>query len=93
MNDSSSVFVLGLVAGTLTTLSFVPQVLKSWRRRSVEDLSSTMLVAFTTGVALWLIYGLQTHDLPVVIANAVTLVLAGALIVMKYRFRSRPSSD
>jgi MtN3 and saliva related transmembrane protein len=88
VHDSSSIFVLGLVAGTLTTLSFVPQVLKSWRRRSVADLSSTMLVAFTTGVALWLIYGVLTGDLPVVIANVVTLILAGALVVMKFRFGS-----
>ncbi len=88
MTDSSGITALGLVAGTLTTLSFVPQVIKSWRRRSVSDLSAAMLVAFATGVALWLVYGLLKRDMPVIVANAITLVLAGALVVMKYRFRS-----
>jgi MtN3 and saliva related transmembrane protein len=88
VTDPSNVTLLGLVAGTLTTLSFVPQVVKSWKRRSVNDLSSVMLVAFTTGVALWLVYGILTDDFPVVIANVVTVILAGALVLMKLRFRS-----
>jgi MtN3 and saliva related transmembrane protein len=87
VSDSPATFILGLAAGTLTTLSFVPQVIKSWRRRSVNDLSSTMLIAFTTGVSLWLVYGLLKRDTPVIIANVVTLVLAGALVGMKYRVR------
>ena len=79
--------VVGFVAGTLTTLSFVPQVTKCWRRKSVADLSLAMLVAFTGGVALWVVYGLIVHAPPVVAANVVTLILAGALLAMKMRFR------
>ena len=73
----------------MTTLSFVPQVLRSWRRRSVDDLSAAMLVSFTSGVSLWLVYGVITHDVPVIVANVVTVVLAGSLVVMKIAFGSR----
>ena len=81
--------LIGLVAGTLTTLSFVPQVAKAWRRRSVNDLSLTMLLMFATGVALWLVYGVLNDAVPIIAANGVTLVLAMALIAMKVAFEKR----
>jgi MtN3 and saliva related transmembrane protein len=83
----SSDSLIGLIAGTLTTLSFVPQVAKAWRRRSVNDLSLTMLLMFATGVALWLVYGLLNAAIPIIVANGVTLVLAIGLIGMKVAFR------
>jgi MtN3 and saliva related transmembrane protein len=79
--------LLGLVAGALTTLSFVPQVAKAWRRRSVDDLSLIMLLMFATGVLLWLIYGILNNAMPIIAANGVTLVLAAALIAMKVLFK------
>lgn len=81
------VFLLGLLAGLLTTTAFVPQVLRTWRTKSANDLSTGMFVVFCSGVALWLIYGILTHDLPVVVANAVTLMLALTILVMKFRYR------
>ena len=79
--------LIGFLAGTLTTLSFVPQVLKTARTRRCDDVSLGMLLAFTAGISLWLVYGLYLHSLPIILANAVTLVLTGAMIVMKMRFR------
>ena len=87
---------LGVLAGLLTTLAFVPQVLKTWRRRSAEDVSTGMFVLFSTGVFLWLIYGWLIQSLPIQVANAVTLLLAISVLVMKYRFRrsaTQPSRD
>jgi MtN3 and saliva related transmembrane protein len=84
-----SITLLGLCAGTLTTLSFVPQVVKCWQRQSVADLSLGMLLTFTAGVTLWAIYGVMTGAWPIVAANAVTLLLALALLGMKARFRVR----
>lgn len=78
---------IGLVAGTLTTASFVPQVVKSWQSRSVRDLSTGMLSAFTTGVFLWTIYGFAIGATSVIVSNVVTFVLALALVWMKWRFR------
>ena len=81
--------LLGLCAGTLTTLSFVPQVVKCWRRRSADDLSAAMLLAFTAGVMLWTFYGIMMGSWPIVAANGTTLVLAFTLIGMKIAFRVR----
>ncbi len=76
---------MGLVAGGLTTVSFVPQVIKTWRTRRAGDFSLPMLRMFVEGVALWLAYGLLDADWPVVYANAVTLALAAYILVVKLR--------
>jgi MtN3 and saliva related transmembrane protein len=77
---------LGTVAGILTTAAFVPQVLKTWRSRSARDISAAMFIAFSVGVALWIVYGALVRSAPVVIANSVTLVLALAVLGMKAKF-------
>jgi MtN3 and saliva related transmembrane protein len=76
---------IGLLAGALTTASFVPQVWKAWRTRKVADFSLGMLLMFNAGILLWLIYGLSTGALPVTIANAITLALTIVLLVLKIR--------
>lgn len=80
--------LLGYVAGSLTTISFVPQALKTWRSRHCDDLSWGMLVLFAAGVGTWLIYGVIQDDLPIIAANAVTLVLVILIAVMKFAFGS-----
>jgi MtN3 and saliva related transmembrane protein len=81
--------LVGFAAGTLTTLSFVPQVHKAWRTRRCDDLSLTMLLTFGMGVLLWLIYGLWLRAAPIIVANAVTLALILALIALKLRLERR----
>lgn len=83
-----TVTLLGFMAGSLTTLSFVPQVHKAWRTRRCADLSWGMLLTFAAGVTFWLIYGLLLRAAPIIAANAVTLLLLIALMVMKIRFRN-----
>jgi len=78
--------MLGLTAGALTTIAFVPQLTKAWRTRSTGDLSWGMLVTFSTGVLLWLIYGLWIDSLPVILANAVTLLLQAGIVSLKIRY-------
>ncbi len=80
--------VIGFVAGTLTTLSFLPQVHKAWRTQRCNDLSMGMLLSFASGVTLWLVYGLFLRAEPIIAANAVTLVLVLTLIFLKARYRS-----
>ncbi len=77
--------VIGLIAGGLTTASFMPQVIRIWRRRSANDLSLTASVMFTVGITCWLIYGIQLHALPIIIANAVTLGLNLSILGLKLR--------
>ena len=74
---------LGFAAGTLTTVSFIPQVWKAWRTRRCHDLSLGMLLAFGAGVTLWLIYGLLLHAPPIIAANAFTLLLIVMLLYLK----------
>ncbi len=82
------VTLIGFAAGTLTTLSFVPQVLKTYRTKRCDDLSAGMLLAFTSGVVLWLVYGLFLRSAPIISANAVTLALLVAIGAMKIRYRA-----
>ncbi len=78
---------IGIAAATLTTTAFAPQAVRAWRTRSTGDVSLAMFLMLVTGVALWLTYGILLADLPLILANAVTLVLAGAILVAKIRFR------
>jgi MtN3 and saliva related transmembrane protein len=80
---------IGLAAGAMTTLSFVPQVAQTWRTRSAGDLSLSMLLTFTLGVFLWLTYGIVLHEIAIIIANALTLALALTLLILKIVFRNR----
>ncbi len=80
--------LIGFAAGTLTTLSFLPQVLKTYRSKRCDDLSAGMLLAFTSGVSLWLVYGLFLYSAPIISANAVTLALLAAILAMKARYRA-----
>ncbi len=79
--------LIGYVAATLTTCSFVPQAWLTFRTRDVRGISLGMYSVFTTGVALWLVYGWLAGAWPVVVANAITLVLAAAILGMKLRYR------
>lgn len=78
--------ITGLVAGALTTIAFLPQLIQTWKSRSAKDVSLGMFLIFTTGVLLWVIYGLMIQSLPIIAANTVTLVLAGAILVLKLRY-------
>ncbi len=84
---------LGLLAATLTTLSFLPQVVKTWRMKSAEDLSLGTFGMLCTGVLCWLVYGLLIGDLPIILANAVTLVLAGSVLALAILYKWRASEE
>jgi MtN3 and saliva related transmembrane protein len=79
--------ILGLIAGFLTTAAFFPQVVKTWKSRSAKGLSLGMFSLFCTGVFLWLVYGIMVHDIPVIAANFITLILATTLLFFKLRFK------
>lgn len=83
----NAISLLGLLAGSFTTIAFLPQVLKTWKSRSAKDLSLGMFSIFTIGVGLWLTYGLLINDLPVILANVVTLILASILLYFKLSWK------
>lgn len=80
---------LGLIAGALTTLGFVPQVVKTWRTKSGHDLSFGMFAALLLGAALWLTYGVLREDTPLIAANSVALVLQCTVLGLMIRYRQR----
>lgn len=82
---SNIVEFTGYLAAILTTLSFLPQVLKTWRSGSAGDFAWTWIGGFGAGVALWLIYGIAQQSPPLVGANAVTLSLVLAIALVKWR--------
>jgi MtN3 and saliva related transmembrane protein len=78
---------IGIAAAVLTTAAFAPQAIKAWRSRSTADVSLAMFLMLVIGICLWLAYGIVIGDAPLIFANAVTLVLAGAILAAKIRFR------
>jgi MtN3 and saliva related transmembrane protein len=75
--------LIGLMAATCTTIAFLPQVYKTWKARTAKDLSLGMFSIFAVGITLWFIYGVLINDLPVILANAVTLLLVCVLLYFK----------
>jgi len=77
---------IGGIAATLTTCSFIPQVWRVWQTKHTQDISLLMYTLFTAGVASWLVYGIMLGEWPIIIANGITLLLAGMVLVLKLRF-------
>lgn len=82
---------VGSLAGSLTTLSFLPQVIRVYKLKTAHDLSYGYLGMFATGVFAWFIYGVLIRSVPVITTNLVTLALVVAIIVMKWYFERRTS--
>jgi MtN3 and saliva related transmembrane protein len=79
----TSLEILGLTAAALTSLSFIPQVVKTIRSGDTSSISLGMYTSFVVGVFLWLVWGYQVGQVPVVIANGITFALASVILVMK----------
>lgn len=82
-----TVEIIGLIAATLTTSSFVPQVYKTWKHKSTRDISFTMYIGFFIGTMLWLYYGVQYQSLAIILANAITGLLVLFMLLLKIRYR------
>lgn len=83
----SPITILGLVAGACTTIAFLPQVVKTWQTKSAKDVSYSMLITFSVGVFLWLVYGICLHALPIILTNALTLFLNLIILWLKIQYR------
>ncbi|WP_298548579.1 SemiSWEET transporter [uncultured Aquimarina sp.] len=80
--------ILGLVAAILTTAAFLPQVYKTWKTKSAESLSLSMLLIFESGVLCWLVYGYLIDSLPVIFANFITAISGFLLLYFKFRYKN-----
>ena len=84
--DPFLIKLLGFAAATCTTVAYAPQFIKVWKTRSARDISLGMFLVMVLGLALWLAYGLLSGDAPLIASNAVTMLLAGGILVMKLRY-------
>ncbi len=80
------VTLLGLVAGTFTTIAFLPQLIKAWTTKSTKDVSLKTFLLFCVGITLWLIYGILINDLPIIAANIVSLILSLGILYCKFKY-------
>ena len=81
--------ILGYVAGAVTTTSLVPQVMKIWKTKSARDVSLGMFLIFSIGISLWIAYGFFLHSMPIIVANAVSLLLGFIVLGLKLKFNGR----
>jgi MtN3 and saliva related transmembrane protein len=77
--------IIGFIAAFCTTISFLPQVIRIFRSKNTESISLSMYSIFVFGVILWLVYGIILENVPIIIANIITLALAASILVMKIR--------
>lgn len=77
--------LIGNLAACLTTISFLPQAIKTIKSRDTRQLSLPMYVMFVAGVALWIIYGFHVKSMPIIVGNVITLMLAGSILTVKLK--------
>jgi MtN3 and saliva related transmembrane protein len=82
-----SIALLGYVAGALTSLALLPQVIKIYRSRSARDISTGMFIVFCIGIIMWIVYGFAIDSLPVIAANSVSLSLSLIILLLKFKYR------
>lgn len=79
--------VIGFGAAILTTIAFLPQVIKTWKEKETKDISLVMYVIFVLGVALWLTYGIYLKNPPMIFANIITIILASTVLILKLKYK------
>ncbi|HMK56177.1 MAG TPA: SemiSWEET transporter [Dissulfurispiraceae bacterium] len=84
-----STVILGYIAGALTTMSLIPQVIKMWKTKSARDVSLVMFLIFVVGISLWIAYGVSIKSMPVIIANSVSLTLGFVVLWLKFKFNGK----
>ena len=86
MQELNYISIIGLVAGTCTTVSFIPQLIKTYKMRETKDISLMTYSVLAVGILLWTIYGILINDLPVVAANGISFVFACSIVAMKIKY-------
>lgn len=77
---------IGFSAGALTSLAYVPQILKILRERSAEDISVKTMLVLGTGLSLWIVFGLAKGDAPIILGNTISLLLVATVLGLKFRY-------
>ena len=89
ISNSNLIDFFGFTAAFLTTVAFVPQIYKTWRTKSADDVSLSMLILFITGLICWIIYGLKIHSIPILVANIVTFIFNFLILILKLSYNKK----
>ena len=81
--------ILGLTAGTITSITFIPQVVKIWKTKSAKDLSIVMLLLLIVGVSMWLSYGILVKDAAIIYTNSMVLAMSLIMLFFKFKFKQQ----
>ncbi len=84
--ETNYISIIGLIAGTCTTVSFFPQVIKTIKSKETKNLSLSMYIVLATGIFLWTVYGILIDDLPIIIANGISFTLATIVLILKLKY-------
>lgn len=87
IHNMNYIEIIGFMAAFSTTISFLPQAVKTIRTKDTSGISLSMYVVFTVGTFLWLMYGIMYPSLPVAVANAITFIFAGIILVYKIKYK------
>ena len=79
--------LIGLIAATITTLSFIPQLIKTWKLKETKDISLLMFVTLGVGIILWIVYGFLLWDLPLILANSITFIFVLIILFFKFKYK------
>jgi MtN3 and saliva related transmembrane protein len=82
----TAIQILGLAAGTITSITFLPQVIHIWKTKSAKDLSLQMLLLLVLGVTMWLAYGILIKDAAIIYTNSMVLIMSLILVYFKFKF-------
>ena len=87
MNNFNYIDFFGFLAAFLTTIAFLPQLYKTWKTKSADDVSLFMLILFITGLICWIIYGIKINSIPILIANIITFIFNFSILILKIIYR------
>lgn len=87
--DMNWTSAIGLLAGILTACSLLPQVVKSYRYKKVEDVSLSMLLVLQAGLILWIVYGIKRDDLPIIVTNSFSLLVNITMVILRIRYKKQ----
>lgn len=79
--------IIGLIAASLTTIAFLPQVIKAYKYKQTKDISLVMYIIFVLGIISWLAYGILINDLPIIMANTISLILTSTILILKLIYK------
>ena len=86
MNKFNYIDFFGFLAALLTTIAFLPQLYKTWKTKSADDVSLTMLIVFIIGLFCWIFYGLKINSIPIVVANIITFIFNFSILILKITY-------